>query len=96
MRKNNTEHISDVLRQFLKLNRLDGPLYEKQLIESWPIVLGDSIMKYTTNLSIRKKILYVSLSSSVLRHDLYLSKTKIMESLNNHVGVPVIIDIVFK
>jgi hypothetical protein len=96
MRKNNTELLSDVIRQVLKAQKLDVHLYEKMLIEAWPVVLGDNLVKYTTDLVIRKKVLYVSLSSSVLRHDLSLSKTQIMQSLNKQVGTEVIVDIVFK
>lgn len=96
MRKNNTELLSDVIRQVLKAQKLDVHLYEKMLIEAWPVVLGDNLVKYTTDLVIRKKVLYVSLSSSVLRHDLSLSKTQIMQSLNKQVGTEVIVDIIFK
>jgi Dna[CI] antecedent, DciA len=96
MRKNNTELLSDVIRQVLKSQKLDIHLYEKMLIEAWPVVLGENIVKYTTDLVIKKRVLYVSLSSSVLRHDLFLSKEQIKQSLNKQVGTEVIVDIIFK
>jgi predicted nucleic acid-binding Zn ribbon protein len=96
MRKNNTELLSDVIRQVLKSQKLDIHLYEKMLIEAWPVVLGENIVKYTTDLVIKKRVLYVSLSSSVLRHDLFLSKEQIMQSLNKQVGTEVVVDIIFK
>lgn len=96
MRKKNTELLSDVIKQVLKQQHLEKPLYEKRLIESWPLVLGNNILKYTTDLKIKNKVLYVSLSSSVLRHDLFLSREQIKDSLNKQVGVEVIVDIVFK
>lgn len=96
MRRRNTEALSDVIRQVLKNNRLDKPLNEKRLIDAWSKVLGDNIMKYTTNLTIRRRILYVSLNSSVLRQDLFYSREEIKNSLNAFVGEEVITDIVFK
>jgi len=75
---------------------LDKPLNEKRLIDAWPIVLGANIVQYTSELSIKNRVLYVGLNSSVLRHDLFLSRDEIKESLNKHVGVDVIIDIVFR
>jgi len=96
MRKKNTEMLRDVIRQVLKEQHLDKPLYEKRLIEAWPLVLGSNIMQYTSDLSIRRKILYVSLNSSVLRHDLFLSREEIKNSLNKQVGAEVIVDIIFK
>ena len=96
MRKKNTELLSDVIRQVLKEQHLDKPLNEKRLIDAWPVVLGNNIMQYTSDLSIKNRILYVSLSSSVLRHDLFLSREEIKNSLNKHVGYEVIVDIMFR
>jgi len=71
-------------------------LYEKRLIDAWPLVLGANIVQYTSDLRIKNRVLYVSLNSSVLRHDLFLSRDEIKKSLNKHVGVDVIVDIVFR
>ena len=96
MRKKNTELLSDVIRQVLKEQHLDKPLNEKRLIDAWPMVLGNNIVQYTTELIIKNRVLYVTLTSSVLRHDLFLSREEIKKSLNNQVGVEVIVDIVFR
>jgi predicted nucleic acid-binding Zn ribbon protein len=96
MRKKNTELLSDVIRQVLKEQHLDKPLNEKRLIDAWPTVLGNNIVQYTTELIIKNRVLYVTLTSSVLRHDLFLSREEIKKSLNNQVGVEVIVDIVFR
>jgi predicted nucleic acid-binding Zn ribbon protein len=96
MRKKNTELLADVIHQVLKEQHLDRPLNEKRLIEAWPLVLGDNIVQYTSDLSIKKRVLYVSLTSSVLRQDLFISREEIKKSLNKHVGTEVIVDIVFR
>ena len=96
MRKKNTELLSDVIRQVLGELHLDQPLNEKRLIDAWPQVLGKNIVQYTSDLNIKNRVLYVSLTSSVLRHDLFMSREEIKKSLNNQVGVEVIVDIVFK
>ncbi len=96
MRKKNTELLSEVIRQVLKEQHLDRPLNEKRLIEAWPLILGTNIVQYTSGLSIKNRVLYVSLTSSVLRHDLFLSREEIKKSLNKQVGVEVIVDIIFR
>jgi len=96
MRKKNTELLSDVIRQVLREHHLDRPLNEKRLIESWSLVLGTNIMQYTSELVVKNRILYVTLTSSVLRHDLFMSREEIKKSLNDRVGVEVIVDIIFK
>ena len=96
MRKKNTELLSDVILQVLKEQHLDKPLNEKRLIDAWPLVLGSNIVKYTSELSIKNRVLYVRLTSSVLRHDLFMSRDDIKNSLNNQVGAEVIVDIIFR
>lgn len=96
MRKKNTELLSEVIRQVLKEQHLDKPLYEKRLIDAWPLVLGNNIVQYTSDLIIKNKVLYVSLTSSVLRHDLFLSREEIKKSLNKQAGAEVIVDIIFR
>ncbi len=96
MRKKNTELLSEVIRQVLKEQHLDAPLNEKRLIDAWPLVLGQNILQYTSDLKIKNKVLYVALTSSVLRHDLFLSREEIKKSLNKQVGAEVIVDIIFQ
>lgn len=96
MRRRNTELLKDVIYQFLKQQHLDIPLLERKLVSAWPVVLGDNIKQYTTEIYVKNKILFVKLSSSVLRHDLFISKENIIKSLNQHVGAEVIQDIIFR
>ena len=96
MRRKNTELLRDVVRQVLREQHLDEKLNDKHLIEAWSVVLGKNISNYTTDLNVKNKTLYVSLSSSVLRHDLFLSRQEIKTALNRHVGKEVIREIVFK
>lgn len=96
MRRRNTETIREVIQQFLKQKKLEKPLFEKKIIDAWPEVLGKNILEYTSGLTIKNRKLYVTISSSVLRHDLFISRENIAESLNNHVGAHVIDEIVFR
>ena len=96
MRKRNTESLREVINQVLKTNHLDKKLNEKHLIEAWPKVLGENINMYTSELVIKNRVLYVTLTSSVLRHDLFLSREEIKLSLNRVVGVELIKEIIFR
>ncbi len=96
MRKRNTELLRDVIGQVLKFNHLDKQLYEKRLIDAWPLILGETIVQYTSEIVIKRKVLYVTISSAVLRHDLFLSREEIKKSLNKHVGNEVITEIIFR
>ena len=96
MRRRNTEKLSDILGQVLKQNHLDEKLYETRVLKSWSVVLGENVMNYTSNLYFSKKRLYVTLTSAVLRQELFLTREEIRNSLNNYVGFPVLKEIVFQ
>ena len=96
MRRKNTEQLGDVIRQFLQQSRLSKPLNEQRMLSAWPEVLGPNIQAYTSHISIKNKVLYVTITSSVLRHDLFLSREQIVESLNRQVGAEVINEIIFR
>lgn len=96
MRRKQTLPLAEIIKQVLKEQRLERPLLERRIIDAWPLVLGQNIMMYTTNLEIRNKVLYVQISSSVLRNDLFISRSEIKDALNKYVGEIVISDIVMR
>lgn len=96
MRKRNTESLRDIIGQVLKNNHLDKKLNDKHLLDAWPKILGENIKQYTTELLIKNRVLFVTLSSSVLQHDLFLSREEIKNSLNSEVGAEVIKEIIFR
>ncbi len=96
MKRNNTEQIGDVLRQFLRQQGLETPLNEYRLVDAWKDVVGPVIVRYTTNLFIKNQVLYVSLSSSVIRQELMMGREMLIRNLNAQVGSQVIVNIVFR
>lgn len=96
MRRNNTEQIGDLLRKFMREEGLETPLNEHRLIAAWKEILGPGIASYTSNIYIRNQILYVHLSSSVLRQELMMGRELLVKNLNRHVGAQVITNIIFR
>ena len=45
MKRNNTEQIGDVLRQFLRQQGLETPLNEYRLVDAWKDVVGPVIAR---------------------------------------------------
>ena len=89
MKRNDAEQIGEMIRKFFRQNALEAPLNEYRLIQAWKDVVGPAITKYTSNLYIKNQILYVHLTSSVLRHLL-------VKNLNKQVGAQVIVNIIFR
>jgi hypothetical protein len=85
-----------MIRKFFRQNGLESPLNEYRLVEAWKDVVGPTITRYTSNLYIKNQILYVHLSSSVLRQELMMGRDMLVRNLNNHVGAQVIVNIIFR
>jgi predicted nucleic acid-binding Zn ribbon protein len=96
MKRNNEEPLKTVIQRMLKAYGLEEGYYKTLLINCWPQVMGKMIGVKTTGLSIRKKVLYVKMSSAPLKQELSYGKQKIVKMLNDHVGEQVIIDVVFQ
>ncbi|MDR1938282.1 MAG: DUF721 domain-containing protein [Tannerellaceae bacterium] len=97
MKRKNTQAIGEVLKDFFEDN---AELYEKMLEirvqRGWGEILGPMILQYTRNIYIKNHVLYVSLTSSVLRSELILSREKLIKSLNDYAGSSVIQDIIIR
>jgi len=97
MKRKNAQTLGEVIRDFLEENKvLRAKIYESRIERAWTEVLGDMVMRYTRNIYVKNRILYVSLSSSVLRSELSLSRERLVKSLNEQAGAEVIDDIVIR
>ncbi|CCY92712.1 DciA family protein [Phocaeicola sp. HCN-6420] len=96
MKRDNTEQVGDVIRRLLRQEGLETPLNEYRLVDAWKDVVGETISRYTTNLYIKNQVLYVHLSSSVLRQELMMSRQLLVRNLNAQVGSQVIVNIIFR
>ena len=93
MRRNNAEHIGDVIRFFLRQQGLESPLNEYRLVQAWGDVVGPAMSRYTSNLYIKNQTLHVHLTSAVLRQELMMARELLVKNLNQQVGAQVIVDI---
>ena len=96
MKRNDAQQIGDMIRRFFRQNGLESPLNEYRLVHGWNDVVGPVISRYTTNLYIKNQILYVHLSSSVLREELMMGRDMLVRNLNQQVGAQVIVNIIFR
>jgi predicted nucleic acid-binding Zn ribbon protein len=96
MERSNTQNIGDVIRAYLKESGLDKPLKERQLIQSWESLLGRSVARATTRIFIRDRKLFVYLSSSVIRNELFMLQDDILKKMNEAAGEELVREIILK
>ena len=88
MARRTNEHlsISEALKEFVTDNKLQKGLDKVDVRNVWNSQMGPAIEKYTSAIKLEREVLYVQLSSSVLREELSYGKEKIIRMLNKELG----------
>jgi len=95
-RQGENTSLGDVLKEFIRANRLQTGLDKVTVQEAWHLVMGEAISKYTTSVKLDRETLHVNLSSSVLREELSYGKEKIIKMVNEELGRDLIKKIVLR
>jgi hypothetical protein len=85
-RGNDNTSMKDALSAFIQKNKLAKGIDKVNAREAWARLMGNGVNNYTTEIELRFDTLYVSLSSSVLREELSLGKSKIIRMINEEIG----------
>ncbi|MCQ2335311.1 MAG: DUF721 domain-containing protein [Paludibacteraceae bacterium] len=80
------QSITDLLSSFIRDNHLEQPYLERRIIEAWPSVLGNAVVRFTGDMNIRDGVLFVHIKSAPLRQELFNNRHLIVERLNQAVG----------
>lgn len=80
----------------LKAFKIEDRFHESNLVNSWEKVMGTPIAKRTSKLYINNKKLYVYLNSAPLKHELSMSRDKILVMLSKEFGDSVINEVIIK
>lgn len=88
--------IQDLLKIFIKENNLDKGIDNLDVRAAWKNLLGPGIVNYTLDILLKRDVLYVALSSPIVREELTYGKSKIIKMINEELGKEVITDIVFR
>lgn len=96
MKGGNDQPIGAVIRAFFEENPgIRQKILEVRVERAWGEVCGPAILRYTRNLFMKGTVLHVSLSSAVLRNELLLSKSHLIDALNKAVQATAVNDIQF-
>jgi hypothetical protein len=96
IKKSNEYTLKQAIEELMNTYRLQGKINEVKLLNSWEKVMGPAIAKYTRNLRIEGRVLYIELNSAPLREELSYAKSKMVKLLNDEAGGQVIDDIVLR
>ena len=95
-RLNNENTVGEVLKFIIKDNKLEAGMDEISVKEAWKSLMGNGENSYTKNVVLKGTVLYVELSSAVLREELSFGKDKIVAMLNEELRRDIIKEVVLR
>jgi predicted nucleic acid-binding Zn ribbon protein len=95
MNRNNDKPLKEAIEQMLRVYKLKRKFDETSLIAFWPEMVGKSVANRTKNIYIKDRKLYIRLESSVIKHELLMIRSQILDKMNEKAGSSVIDEIVF-
>ena len=95
-RSNDSFKIDDLLKSFVKENKLEKGLDKVNVEAAWAELMGKGVNTYTNSVKLHKDTLYVELNSSVLREELSYGKDKIISMLNEALGKDLITKLILR
>jgi predicted nucleic acid-binding Zn ribbon protein len=96
MRKSQTQIIKDVIRDCLSEMHIDRKLKEVELVAQWESLMGKTVANRTSQIYIRDRILYLRITSPVLKSELLMMRQVIIDKLNENAGQKLIEHIVIR
>lgn len=94
MSRTNDKNLKDAIDQMLNVYKLRRKYDETALINAWPELMGKAIANRTTKIYIRDRKLFVYLESSVIRNELMMMRSAIIEKMNDLAGTKVIEEVI--
>jgi len=96
MRKSNTQPIHEVIRDLLREMDIDRKLKEVSLVSQWETLMGRTVAVRTSQIYIRNRILFVHVTSAVMKSELLMMRQAIIDRLNENAGERLIEQVVIR
>jgi predicted nucleic acid-binding Zn ribbon protein len=88
--------MSDAIKQFLQQSRIKGDIQALQIEDVWENVMGKTIARYTDQLRVINRTLFITTHVAPLKQELMCQKEKIKLRVNEALGEKVIDEIVIQ
>lgn len=94
-RKHNVSPLKDVFEELLQAYSLKDRFNERKVVSAWGEIMGNTVAKRTSEISVRDKKLYVKLNSGPIKKELMMNKSKVLQLIAERFGSQIIDDVVF-
>jgi len=86
MKRNSECTVNTAIEEFLEKNRLREGVAKCQIASIWRATVGSAIARYTKHTELVNRKLTVYTSSPIVRKELMMLKTEILEQINKKIG----------
>jgi predicted nucleic acid-binding Zn ribbon protein len=95
IKRTNDKTIKEAVEQLLNVYKLRRKFDETSLIAAWPEMMGKAIASRTTQMYIRERRMFIRVDSSVVKNELVMIRSQILDKMNERAGKTVLDEIVF-
>ena len=95
MRKANDKSIKEAIAQMLNVYKIKRRFDETAIIALWPQLVGKPVANRTKEIFISDKKLFLRIESSVVRNELMLMKTLIVNKINEAAANEIVNELIF-
>ncbi len=88
--------IGDAIKQFLNGSRIKGDIQALQINEVWEKIMGKTISRYTDNIKVINRTLFITTHVAPLKQELSFQKEKIKSRVNEALGEKVIDEVIIQ
>lgn len=96
MRKSETANIKDLIDALMKRYGAEDKIAEMRVIRAWDELLGKGVAKFTRNIYIKDRKLFVTISSSIVKTEVLMIRDELIKRLNEKAGKEVIFQIIIR
>jgi predicted nucleic acid-binding Zn ribbon protein len=95
MRKANDKSLKEAIEQMLQVYKIKRRFDETGVIAAWPEIVGKPVANRTKELFIHDKKLFLRIESSVIKNELMMMRTQIINKINDEAKSILIEEIIF-
>lgn len=88
--------IKEALQELIEAYKLKPKLHQANIRSTWTELMGPTIAKYTKEVRMTGKTLYITIESAALRQELSYGREKIKNLLNESLGEEYIQEVVVR
>jgi predicted nucleic acid-binding Zn ribbon protein len=95
MSRTNDKSIKEAIEQMLNVYKIKRKFDETSVIAHWDELMGKSVANRTKEIYIHNKKLFLKIESSVIKNEIQLIHSQIIQSINEKSGIELIQEIIF-